>query len=164
MMKNRLGLQKVITNITKDNPAGGKILMQTYQYYSTLLDNMTLEHRKNVNFSEIKRKEYQINKLLDQIKARDDVILNANTEIKKKKINFRFNNDNLKSMEEIDREPLRLPVIVNQSQNISTVPKNINVVNPNSKIRSKSPSPQHSKSFIYIILNRILQLRTFNFK
>jgi kinesin family member 18/19 len=144
IMKNRSAHQRSITNITQENPSGGKILMQTYQYYSTLLDNMTLEHRKNVNLSEMKRKEFQINKLLDQIKARDEVILNANNEIKKKKISFKYNSEKLKSLEEIDLEPLRLPVIVNNSQNF--VPSREN------KVRSKSPSPQHSKEIFILII------------
>lgn len=140
IMKNRSVYQRYITNITKENPPGGKILLQTYQYYSILLDNMTLEHRKNVNLSEMKRKEFQINKLLDQIKARDEVILTANNEIKQKKINFKFNNENFKSLEEIDLEPLRLPVVVSNSQNIFN--------SRESKLISKYPSPQHSTKII----------------
>ena len=139
-MKNRSVYQRYITNITKENPPGGKILLQTYQYYFILLDNMTLEHRKNVNLSEMKRKEFQINKLLDQIKARDEVILTANNEIKQKKINFKFNNENFKSLEEIDLEPLRLPVVVSNSQNIFN--------SRESKLISKYPSPQHSTKII----------------
>ena len=65
--KKRVDLQREILKLTKENSSGGKILMGTYQYYSTLLDNIILEHRKNVNLNEVKRKDLQLDKLLDQI-------------------------------------------------------------------------------------------------
>ena len=77
---------------------------------------MQLEHRRSVNFNEIKRKDFQINKIVDQIRLRDDFINNANNEFKKKKVPFKYLNDNLKSLEEVDIEPMRLPVIIQNNQ------------------------------------------------
>lgn len=139
LINKRLALQKTITQITKENSSGGKILMHTYQYYSAILDNITLEHRRHVNFGEIKRKDFQINKVVDQIKARDDFIINANNEIRKKKIAFKYNNDNLKSIEEVEMEPMRLPVIVNNNL------KQNNFINDNRTRNNKISTPTHSK-------------------
>jgi len=144
LIKKRTELQKVITSFSKDNQTGGKVLMQTYQYYTTLLDNMSLEHRRNINFSEMKRKEFQINKVVDQIKLRDDFIINATSEIKKKKIPFKINPEIVKSLDEIELEPLRLPVIVNnynprshgENSNINSVYNSFS--NPNSYTSTKN--------------------------
>ncbi len=138
LINKRTEFQKLITLNTKENPTGSKILMNTYLYFSSLLDNMNLEHRRNVNFNEIRRKDFQINKLADQIRARDDFILQANSEIKKNKIPFKFNNENLKSIEEIDLEPLKLPVIIHKNNFIAK--KEI------TQQREKSPTPKHSKN------------------
>jgi kinesin family protein 18/19 len=115
--KKRVDLQREISKLTKENSFGGKIIMGTYQYYSTLLDNIILEHRKNVNLNEVKRKDLQLDKLLDQIKERDNFMIEANSELKKKKINFKYITENLKSIEEINIEPLNLPLIIGKNTN-----------------------------------------------
>lgn len=170
LIKKRSNFQKAITQVTKESPPGGKILLNTYLYYSTLLENMTLEHRRNVNFNEMKKKDYQINKLVDQIKHRDNFIENSSNEIRKRKIPFKYNNENLKSLDEIEIEPLRLPLII-QKNNLPPGGGNIKNLNENSKLsvwkqiggnnhstrrnenkNNKSPSPQHSNIYFKLTL------------
>jgi hypothetical protein len=139
LIKTRTTLQNLISKVTKENPTGGKILIHTYKYFTSLLENMTLEHRRNLNLSEIKRKDLQINTLLDQIKARDEMILSVNSEMLKKKIPMK-RNARIKSIEEIEMTPLKLPVI-NPNNNLNT--KSLNFTPITEKVK-KIASP-HSK-------------------
>jgi hypothetical protein len=157
LIKKRKDIQLLIKNNNKE--LGAKVLTNTYQYYVTLLENMTLEHRRNVNFNEIKRKDIQINQLSDQIKKRDEFIINATNEFRNKKVDFKYNNDKLKSLEYLDLQPLRLPVINmnnyvntnginnNDKPNANNKPNNNNNKLPSiPKNNTKgTPSPQHSK-------------------
>lgn len=98
--------------------------------------------------------------LEDQIKIRDDYILNALNEFKKKKMNFRIN-ENIKSLDEIDKEQLRLPIIINNVtpeiiKNNFTKRENSanNLSASQNKKRLQTFSPHHSK--IVFSYNRVL--------
>jgi hypothetical protein len=118
LMKKRTILQKSIKKYKKDFLS--HILNKSYQYYISYLDNMTFEHRKNVNHNFIKIKELQLRRLTDQIKHRDEYLAQANSEFKKKMVKFKTN-DGLRPLDEIAAEPVRLPVITKLTPNIKQV-------------------------------------------
>jgi hypothetical protein len=112
---------------------------------------MVLDHKKNLNLLNLKQKEVKLNKLIDQIKFRDDFINNAKSELNKKGVKL-INKEEIKSIENLNIDhSFVLPVVINQPQ------ENINIKypsNPNKKnnssnslkqfnftSRSKSPSP-----------------------
>jgi len=116
LTKKRSEIQSQISKFGKDHPSSLKILMNTYKYYSSVLENILLDHRKNLKFNEIQIKDLTIEKLIDQIKIRDSLLNSYETEIKNKKINLKSNGINIKSLDQIDSEPINLPVILSRNQ------------------------------------------------
>ena len=145
--KKRSEIQSQITKFGKEHPSSLKILMNTYKYYSSVLENILLDHRKNLKFNEIQIKDFAIEKLIDQIKIRDNLLNSYETEIKNKKINLKLNDTNIKSLDEIDSEPINLPVILSRNGNS----KDARIVAIDEKKQSLQ-QPKHSK----YILSKIL--------
>jgi hypothetical protein len=142
LIKKRSEIQKQITKFSKEYPTGIKILMNTYQYYSSLLENMTLDHRKNQKFNELKIKDYEIEKLIDQIKIRDNMLTNFETELKKKKIPFKTSNNQIKSLQELESEPIYIPVMIAE---LPAINSNNFVYNSEERKNSPVQQPRHSK-------------------
>lgn len=141
LIKKRSDVQKQITKFSKDNPSGIKIIMNTYKYYSTQLENITLHHRKNSKFIDINIKDIEIDKLIDQIKIRDNMLTNFETELKKKKIPLKLNKSNIKTIKQIEEEPLNLPLITKEIGSIG-----INNFETNNEKKNSYPNqPRHSK-------------------
>ena len=149
IIKNRIDIQLKISNLSKD-PLG-KNLIVSYKYYVSLLENMTLEEKRNSNQNNIKIKDFQIDKLTNQINIRDQLIHQALEELRKKNEKLKIN-ENIKKVEEIKSNAYRLLPLLpartkqpNSSQEIPN-PQNTNSSNKdlNPKIRKHK---QTSMSF-----------------
>jgi len=121
-------LQKLINNLSKE-PLGSSLNL-TYQYYVVLLDNMTLEHKKNMNLLNLKQREVKLNKLIDQINIRDQLIHNAKSELEKKGVSIK-QNEQIKPLESLNIEhSFVLPVVIsNNSDKIDNKIFNKNALN-----------------------------------
>jgi hypothetical protein len=96
----------------KDEPLSGS-LNTTYQHYIVLLENLSLEYNKIQNNFNLKQKELKLNKLIDQIKLRDDLLSNAKNEMSKKGINFKHSEE-VRPLENLNiSSNLILPTVVN---------------------------------------------------
>jgi hypothetical protein len=106
--KKRNTLQNAIKQYKKDYTS--QVLNNVYQYYICMLENMTLEHRKNINHSQVRSKELQIDKLSNQIRYRDEYLNKADGEFNRKSLKVKHGG-NIKSLEELNAEPIRLPIV-----------------------------------------------------
>jgi hypothetical protein len=111
LKKKRKEFNEKISEYNSQNPGNAQIknLLNIYQYYTNLLENISNEHRKYVNINELKRKENKISILTEQLDLRDLFINNANQELDKNNITFEFNDPNLASKEEIEMNPYNPP-------------------------------------------------------
>ncbi len=111
LIKGRLEIQKKIASLSKDTL--GKNLIVSYKYYESLLENMTLEERKNANSNNIRIKDIQIDKLTSQIHVRDQLIHQATEELKKKNERLKVN-ENILKVDEIKSNAYKiLPLLTN---------------------------------------------------
>lgn len=114
LQSKREEIQSSINKFSKE-PLGASLNL-TYQYYIVLLDNMALDHKKNLNLLNLKQKEVKLNKLIDQIKLRDVFIDNAKTELSKKGVKLN-NKEEIKSIENLNIDhSYVLPVVIHQPQ------------------------------------------------
>ena len=93
-----------INELNINNSGNFKIvnLFHIYKYYINLIENMSNEHRKNINLNEMQRKENKISLLNEQLDLRDLFIDNAKKELDKNNIYFKFSNPNIATKEEIE--------------------------------------------------------------
>ncbi len=82
----REDLNAKIKKIIEKDSVSGKNLSLQFEYNCVLIENVTLEHTKKMKLNEMKKKNFQINKLVNQLKLRDEVIEKANAEMKKNKV------------------------------------------------------------------------------
>lgn len=113
LITKRKDYQKFISKMAnmQNSNYNTKSLINIYKYYIALLENMTSEHRKYVNLSEIRRKDQTIEILSRQLDYRDKYILNAGREIQKVNGVIKYQNDKFLSADEIELNPYKLPVI-----------------------------------------------------
>ena len=90
-------------------------LFHIYKYYTNLIENMSNEHKKNININEIQRKENKISLLNEQLDLRDSFIDNAKKELNKNNIYIRLSNPNIATKEELDLQVYD-PTQINSSQ------------------------------------------------
>ena len=162
LVEKRKKLQKKMNEIIekdKDSPSSRR-LISIYKYYISLIENLNSEHRKNLNVSELKRKDLKIKLLTEQLDLRDNYIFNAGLEIANNNGNFTYNNPKFVTAEEIDLNPFK-PKIMKVVANLTKPPSaiqshrknnnsNINV-NDNNRLnfRVKSPMVKISKNRQY---------------
>ena len=109
---NRKKIQKIINKHMKEDNQNnyvtnnGKNLMNIYKYYVNYIENLLHDKRNYVYQNELKKKNEEINVLVNQIKLRDNYMLSAESEIKKNKgkINI-INYDKYINLEEIINDP-----------------------------------------------------------
>jgi len=88
-------------------------------------------------------KNSQISKLFNQIKLRDDFILNASSELKKKNVKMKASNDMIKSIDDLEVEPIStsLPKIyINPKRSSTTSIEREPNVNKNNKKQLNLPN------------------------
>ena len=79
LITKRREFKKIINELNINNAGNFQIinLFHIYKYYTNLLENMSNEHKKNMNMNEMKRKENKISLLNEQLDLRDLFIDNA---------------------------------------------------------------------------------------
>ena len=118
LISQRRQYKNAINELNINNSGNFQIinLFHIYKYYTNLLENMSNEHRKNINLNEMQRKENKISLLNEQLDLRDLFIDNAKKELNKNNISFNFYNPNIATKEEIDLQeydPLKLKADIN---------------------------------------------------
>ena len=119
----------------------GKHLYNIYNYYIAYLNYILSEHRKEMNNSELIRKDETIKILLKQLQLRDQRIITAGKTIQKYNGDLNYKNNQFRSSEEIAIDPCELPVInlPKRKHNIQLVSKSSNDSNVNdSHINNKT--------------------------
>jgi hypothetical protein len=111
----REGLNRKIKKILDKDSVSGKNLSLQFEYNCVLIENVTLEHTKKMKLNEMKKRNFQINKLINQLKLRDEVIENATAEMKKNKVKVEIPEE-IKDVDEMEiDQSMILPIIVNKS-------------------------------------------------
>ena len=113
LVTKRRQFKNAINELNINNSGNFQIvnLFHIYKYYTNLIENMSNEHRKNINLNEMQRKENKISLLNEQLDLRDSFINNAKQELNKNNIYFKFSNPNLATKEEIELQvydPLKI--------------------------------------------------------
>ena len=113
LVTKRRQFKNAINELSINNSGNFQIvnLFHIYKYYTNLIENMSNEHRKNINLNEMQRKENKISLLNEQLDLRDSFINNAKQELNKNNIYFKFSNPNLATKEEIELQvydPLKI--------------------------------------------------------
>ncbi|MCQ2818684.1 MAG: hypothetical protein MJ252_15565 [archaeon] len=113
--KKRETFEKQIAKMNNDKE--GPNLNYLYNGCVYEINNMTNEHIRRQNLTLLKQKELKIQKLLEQIKIRDEYINNEKTEIANKKINFKYENeDKIKNVDDLHiNKNFSLPVVMQQN-------------------------------------------------
>lgn len=141
LKRKREDLQVTINKLAKE-PLGASLNL-SFQYYVVLLDNMTLEYNKNSNLINLKQKEIKLNKLLDQLKIRDDIISNVKNELNKNGVKINSNNK-IKPIENLNIDhSFVLPVVIAPTHKF-TIQKNEVVANNTHQLTNRSPYESYS--------------------
>lgn len=120
-----------INNLSKD-PLGRNLVV-SYKYYLSLIENMTLEEKKISNLNNVKIRDIQINKLINQIQIRDQLIHQAREELRKRNEKLEMNEE-IKNIEEVKNESYRILPLINSHQKFPQ--KSAGLANSNSRLRS----------------------------
>ena len=130
LLKDR---KQINTLIIKNIQTYGKHLYNIYNYYIAYLNYIISEHRKDMNNSELVRKDETIKILLEQLQLRDQRIITAGKTIQKYNGDLNYKNNQFRSSEEIAIDPCELPVInlPKRKHNIQLVSKSANDSNIN---------------------------------
>jgi hypothetical protein len=89
LLKKREYLKTHVGMFIKD-PLGSALNLN-YQYYILCLNNLSLEYKKYQNNNILKVNEIKVNKLIGQVRLRDDLINSMDNEIKKKNLVIQSN-------------------------------------------------------------------------
>ena len=107
-------------------------LRYLYEYYQLQIENMENEHQRITNIITLNKRDLKIQKILEQLKIRDEYISKENAELHKRKVNFSFPNENeIKQISQLKCSHIKhiSPLYVYQDSN--NVNDNINVNNNN---------------------------------
>lgn len=109
-------------------------LRYLYEYYQLQIENMENEHQRITNMITLNKRDLKIQKILEQLKIRDEYISKENAELQKRKVNFSFPNENeIKQISQLKYNNTKhiAPLYVYQDSN--NINENVNV-NNNSNI------------------------------
>ena len=140
LINKRKEIQKKLISINSNK------LNNIYKYYMNLLENLSSEHRKYLNISELHRKEQKIQILTEQLDLRDKYIMNAGQEIAKNNGKFVYKNPKYESAEMIEVNPYK-PVIIKVSPMMNSM-RNFSVKdnNNNNNLGNKRLLRQNNSS------------------
>ena len=142
LINKRKEIQKKLISINSNK------LNNIYKYYMNLLENLSSEHRKYLNISELHRKEQKIQILTEQLDLRDKYIMNAGQEIAKNNGKFVYKNPKYESAEMIEVNPYK-PVIIKVSPMMNSM-RNFSVKennnNNNNNLGNKRALRQNNSS------------------
>ena len=122
LISQRRQFKQVINDLNINNAGNFQVvnLFHIYKYYTNLLENMSNEHKKNMNMNEMERKENKISLLNEQLDLRDLFIDNAKQELNKNNIVFKYSDPNLATKEEIELQsydPFKIKNVINDISN-----------------------------------------------
>ncbi len=123
LIKKREYFENVINKISNNNNNNNLNNLQ-YLFHSFVFEvnNIENEFIRKQNLNQIRQKNMKIQKLVEQLKIRDEYINNEKKEIENKNINFVFENENdIKKIEDLNIDKsFSLPVIVQNNDNLNT--------------------------------------------
>ena len=133
LISKRREFKKIINELNINNAGNFQVvnLFHIYKYYTNLLENMSNEHKKNMNLNEMQRKENKISLLNEQLDLRDLFIEKGKEELNKNNIIFKYSNPNIATKEEIELQsydPLKIKNGINDISNTNTDIENKNRV------------------------------------
>ena len=102
-----------------DNKQGFNTLEYLYQSYILEIDNMENDFLRKQGLGELRTKDIKIQKLVEQLKIRDEYISEEKKQLAKKKIKYFFKGENeIKKLEELNIDKnFCLPFIIQQENN-----------------------------------------------
>ena len=129
LISKRREFKKIINELNINNAGNFQVvnLFHIYKYYTNLLENMSNEHKKNMNLNEMQRKENKISLLNEQLDLRDLFIEKGKEELNKNNIIFKYSNPNIATKEEIELQsydPLKINNVINDISNTDIENKN----------------------------------------
>ena len=104
LINKRKNFQKIISLLSKNTTKYHEYIKiyNMYKYNMNLLEKMNIEHKKNINDQETKRKDRVIEGLINQIDLRDKCIKETYQQIEKNNIEFKYQNPDLIKRNDID--------------------------------------------------------------
>ena len=127
IIAKREGLEESISKFSSsmrntgfnDNNQGLSALEYLYQSYLLEIDNMENDFLRKQSLGEIRTKDIKIQKLVEQLKIRDEYISEEKKQLAKKKIKYFFKGENeIKKLEELNIDKnFSLPFIIQQDNN-----------------------------------------------
>ena len=124
---------------SNDNGEGLNALEYLYQSYILEIDNMENDFLRKQSLGEIRTKDIKIQKLVEQLKIRDQYIDEEKKQLAKKKIKYFFKGENeIKKLEELNIDKnFSLPFIIQQENNSFNQNDNKFRSLDNSKLKSR---------------------------
>ena len=97
LINKRKKFEKFISFLSnnKNNNPDYYNIYNIYKYNINLLENLTIEHKKNINIQESRRKDRKIEGLIEQLDIRDKFIRDAYEQFEKNDIEFKYENPDL---------------------------------------------------------------------
>ena len=108
------------SNAYNENIQNFTALQYLYQSYILEINNMENDYLRKKSLNEIRVKDIKIQKLVEQLKIRDEYINQEKKQLAKKKINYFFEGEkDIKKLEELNIDKnFSLPFIIQQDNNI----------------------------------------------
>ena len=122
------------SNAYNENIQNFTALQYLYQSYILEINNMENDYLRKKSLNEIRVKDIKIQKLVEQLKIRDEYINQEKKQLAKKKINYFFEGEkDIKKLEELNIDKnFSLPFIIQQENNISpSIDTTKRVLSPN---------------------------------
>ena len=146
--------QNVNNNNLSDNTQNFSALQYLYHSYILEMNNLENDFIRKQNSNDIISKDIKINRLLEQLKIRDEYISQEKKSLAIKKIKFVFEQEkDIKKIEDlsIDAKNFSLPFIVQQDKRLIT--QNFKTMNNNNLNLMNSPSNNSSRNKVNLINN-----------
>ena len=121
------------SNAYNDNAQNFSALQYLYQSYILEINNMENDFMRKQSLNEIRSKDIKIQKLIEQLKIRDEYINQEKKQLAKKKIRYYFEGEkDIKKLDELNIDKnFSLPFIIQQENNLSSLNSQKRVQSPN---------------------------------
>ena len=156
-LENSIGKYGAMPNLNSnnnsfmDNCQNFSALQYLYHSYILEINNMEKDFIRKQNANEIREKDIKINKLLEQLKIRDEYINEEKKKLAQKKIKFYFEGEkDIRKVEDLNVDKsFTLPYIIQQDNSKNT----INSQTLNATKNFKSPSPMMNRNKVNMMNN-----------
>ena len=121
------------SNAYNENTQNFSALQYLYQSYILEINNMENDFMRKQSLNEIRTKDIKIQKLVEQLKIRDEYIKQEKKQLAKKKIKYFFEGEkDIKNLEELNIDKnFNLPFIIQQENSLSAFNTTKRVLNNN---------------------------------